>query len=184
MHIIDTMLSYEKTQLVEEEEETSLTEETMIVGNRVNTFSCVYVAEKKNVQEWPLIEDLNQNKNSQCKLRIEGLVHRTELIRKKLNEHLLRKITSLVNSTKNTQNKSQNTIITKNTSTKGKIKSILSISDNINHVDSLAMLIMIDFNILKHINKYHANISLFELSKIMTKQELLVRACEQYSSLK
>lgn len=46
------------------------------------------------------------------------------------------------------------------------------------------MLIMIDFNILKHMKKYRANISLFKLSKIVSEEELLVRACEQYSSLK
>lgn len=101
-HIIDMMLSYEKTEQMEEKEESVANEEIDGIGQVVNASIYVFIVEKKNGEETPVNEAPTHKKNSWFKLRSQRLVSKKELTRKKLKEHLLRKVTPPFNSPQNT----------------------------------------------------------------------------------
>lgn len=71
-HIIESILSDENTEKIEEKEEYIVAEETMGVRHAINTFNCVFNDKKKNVEEQSLNEASSQKKNNQYKLRCDG----------------------------------------------------------------------------------------------------------------
>lgn len=98
VHTIDIVHFYEKTELTIEKEEIVMVEETLSVGNTMNTLGCVFLNEKKIFEEPPLSEDPPQKKNSKYKLRSQCPLYELEVTKHKSKEHLLRKITPPLNS--------------------------------------------------------------------------------------
>ena len=73
-HIIDMVLSDDHTEYTKENEEYDIVKETMVIRHAVNHFSCLFTTKNKYAEEPPLSEAPTQNKNSQYKLRSQGLV--------------------------------------------------------------------------------------------------------------
>ena len=87
-----------------------------------------------------------------------------------MKEQLLRRISPLVNPVQNTQSKSGNSTASKNTSSNNKSKSItLEVSNKATPLDTSALPAKsetIDYNIVEHLKRAQANISILELAKI------------------
>ena len=99
------------------------------------------------------------------------------MIKQKLKESLLRKIILPVNSMQSTQSKYGKTVSTKSVSVKNKdITITLEATNQVTSPDTSTILLAVDYNIFDDMKKVHVNISMFELTKIMSEWDMLLHA--------
>lgn len=88
-----------------------------------------------------------------------------------------------IDSTHNAQNNSRKTTSTKSVSTSSKDITIPPKTKNsVPPLDTLMSLPAIEYNIVEDMKKAHVNISLFELTKIMNKRDIILLALGETST--
>lgn len=149
--------------------------ETRSIGQVINMHQCSQVAEKSNTKKQP------QKKNDRYSLRIQRPPPTFGEIQEKLE--LFRKVDPPAIQKQKKQIKPWNTVVNKSMSMSSKLQNTPPDNTNTNLIpNTLVILPALDYKIVEDMKKTRANISLFELAKIQSERDILLRALGQTST--